>query len=226
MAARSSRRTSTASCAVVSLLLGLVAYLGLSTAFSLLSGRAASSRSDEEDVLRSRREFLAGAAALAAAGSAAPMAAQAAEIPFLGKTKGPFEIDPKDVMIIGNVDDPKIVQSKKEVETMQANVEGALVKLRADKQADLMYLVEPFGIADLREATTAINNIMDPPSAAGVQRLQRLMIQCRYAFEDDIPFPSSKKGVVQPRGEKRAERIEKFLSSYIGYSTELLKFLP
>merc|ERR1712146_14293 len=103
--------------------------------------------------------------------------------------------------------------------------EQALKALEADPQADLSGLIKPLGISDLRRATNTINNLMDDSSAAGTQRLQRLMIQSKYLFEEDIPMPISKKGVVQPRGEKRLVRIKNSMEEYVKYSKELLKFI-
>merc|ERR1712039_546225 len=103
--------------------------------------------------------------------------------------------------------------------------EAALSTLQKDPQADLVGMIKPLGISDLRRATNTINNLMDDSSAAGTQRLQRLMIMSKYKFEDEIPMPISKKGVVQPRGEKRLERVKEALNDYIKYSKEILKFI-
>merc|ERR1712039_792843 len=97
--------------------------------------------------------------------------------------------------------------------------------LNDDPQAELTGIIKPLGISDLRRATNTINNLMDDSSAAGTQRLQRLMIQAKFQMEDDLPMPISKKGVVQPRGEKRLNRIEEALKSYIMYSKQLLEFV-
>jgi len=66
---------------------------------------------------------------------------------------------------------------------------------------------------------------MDEATAAGTQRLQRLMIHNKYLMEDEIPFPVSKKGVVQKRGPARLERCQGFLKNYVKYSKELLEFV-
>merc|ERR1712217_703353 len=104
---------------------------------------------------------------------------------------------------------------------MGVEVETAMKTLEADPQADLMGIVKPLGISDLRRATNTINNLMDDSSAAGTQRLQRLMIQAKFQMEDDIPMPISKKGVVQKRGEFRQARIEEALKNYIENSNKL-----
>merc|ERR1711972_979820 len=117
------------------------------------------------------------------------------------------------------------VEARKTVQALKDEAEAALSTLQKDPQADLVAMIKPLGISDLRRATNTINNLMDDSSAAGTQRLQRLMIQSKYLFEEDIPMPLSKKGVVQPRGEKRLERIKISLNNYIMYSKELLKYL-
>ncbi|CAE7436261.1 unnamed protein product [Symbiodinium natans] len=65
---------------------------------------------------------------------------------------------------------------------------------------------------------------MDDKTAAATQRWQRLMIQAKYQWEDDIPFPVTKRGVQKPRGDKRNERIMVSLKNYISGSKELLQF--
>merc|ERR1719277_2304805 len=157
--------------------------------------------------------------------AAAPCAAEAAEFPGLGKLRGPFEIDPNEAIIVGDAAAPASQKAKAVVIELQQQAEAALVLLQKDPQADLTYMIKPFGIAELRDATNTINNLMDDYSAAGIQRLQRLMIQSKYRFEEDAPFPISKKGVVQPRGEKRLERIQSCLKDYVVNSKEMLKFL-
>jgi len=110
-----------------------------------------------------------------------------------------------------------------EIEVTEA--EGALTKLTSDDQVDLSYVITDYSLADLRASTNTINNLMDEATAAGTQRLQRLMIHNKYLYEDEIPFPVSKKGVVQKRGPARLKRIEESLKKYISYSKELLEFL-
>merc|ERR1711972_241237 len=100
--------------------------------------------------------------------------------------------------------------------------EANLASVNADPQFDLTPAVKPFTIAEIRDATNTINNLMDDTTAAGVQRLQRLMIFNMYTFEDDAPFPVSRKGVVQKRGEKRLQRVKQALKDYITNSKELL----
>merc|ERR1712007_99235 len=128
-------------------------------------------------------------------------------------------------VIVGDETSEATVAAKKAVESLQKEAEDALEKLNNNAQEGLQYMVTQFSIADLRDATNTINNLMDGPSAAGTQRLQRLMIQAKYQLADDIAFPVSKKGAVQPRGEKRLARLKECLKEYIQDSTELLKFL-
>merc|ERR1712060_454747 len=94
---------------------------------------------------------------------------------------------------------------------LKEEAEKALATLKTNPQADLAGLIKKFGIADLRDATNTINNLMDEQSAAGSQRHQRLMIQAKYALEDDLPLPVTKKGAIQARGDKRLERITRAL---------------
>jgi len=169
----------------------------------------------------SRRSLLAGAFGAAVL----PAAANAAELPFIGRQRGPFEVNPNSAVIVGDAAAPAAVKATEVVKRFQTQAEGALAALTNDTQADLDYIIEKFGIADLREATNTINNLMDGPSAAGTQRLQRLMIQAKYQLEDDVPFPVSRKGAVQPRGPQRASRVRECLQEYIQNSVELLKFL-
>jgi len=165
------------------------------------------------------------ALALGLAGASFPAIAVAAEFPGLGRLNGPFEVNPKDAVVVGDASADAAKAAKAKVVALQKEAEDALAKLKADPQVDLSSMVTQFGIADLREATNTINNLMDESTAAGTQRLQRLMIQAKYQFEDDIPFPVSRKGKVQPRGELRQARIEEALTNYIKNSKELLKFL-
>jgi len=138
---------------------------------------------------------------------------------------GPFEVDPKDAIIVGDADAAPAKKAKKKVADLLAEAEGALVKLKEDEQADLSYVVTDYSLADLREATNTINNLMDEATAAGTQRLQRLLIHNKYLMEDEIPFPVSKKGVVQKRGPARLKRIVSYTEKYIQFSKELLEFL-
>merc|ERR1712039_888557 len=139
--------------------------------------------------------------------------------------KGPFEMDPKEAVVVGDANSEASVAAKKTVQTLLVEAEGALAALEKDPQADLVPMIKPLGISDLRRATNTINNLMDDSSAAGTQRLQRLMIQAKFQFEDDIPMPISKKGVVQPRGEKRLGRLRDALEAYIKDSKQLLQFI-
>jgi hypothetical protein len=174
-----------------------------------------------------RREVLTGVIASLGASAVAtlPAAADAAELPFLGRQRGPFEVNPKSAVIVGDASDAKAVAARDKVVALQTQAEEALAKLTKNPQEDLMYMVEKFGIAELRDATNTINNLMDGPSAAGTQRLQRLMIQAKYQLEDDVPFPVTRKGVVQPRGEQRLGRIRAALEEYIKNSKDLVEFL-
>jgi len=151
--------------------------------------------------------------------------ASAAPFPGLGEQRGPFEIDPKEAVVVGDAGDPKSVEAKKTVQALLVEAEGALKALNDDPQAELTSIIKPLGISELRRATNTINNLMDDSSAAGTQRLQRLMIMSKYKYEDEIPMPISKKGVVQPRGEKRLERVKEALNDYVKYSKEILKFV-
>mmetsp|Transcript_23783 Transcript_23783/g.56249 ORF Transcript_23783/g.56249 Transcript_23783/m.56249 type:complete len:239 (-) Transcript_23783:91-807(-) len=176
-----------------------------------------------EDSL-SRRDLLTWSAFGAAlSGAASPT--WAAEFPGLGKPPGPFERDPNEAVIVGDANSAEAKAAKAKIIELQTEVEEALAKLEANPQEDLSGMVKQFGIADLREATNTVNNLMDETTAAGTQRLQRLMMQTKYQYEDDIPFPVSQKGVVQSRGEKRAQRIRSAMKAYIKYSNELLKFI-
>jgi len=151
--------------------------------------------------------------------------ATAAEFAFLGKPSGPFEVDPKEAVIVGDSESEQAKSAKEKVIALQQEAKTALTSISKDDQIDLTPMISRFGIANLREATNTINNLMDDQTAAGTQRLQRLMIQAKYQLEDDIPLPVSRKGVVQPRGPKRVQRIKVALQEYIDKSTELLKFI-
>ncbi|CAK9113345.1 Hypothetical protein SCF082_LOCUS52534 [Durusdinium trenchii] len=133
-------------------------------------------------------------------------------------------MNPNDAVVIGDAKDPKILEARKKVEALQAQAEEALAKLEKDPQADLAYMIQDFGIGELRLATNAINDIMDDKTAAATQRWQRLMIQAKYQWEIDVPFPTTKKGEERPRGEKRNDRIKESLKKYLTASKELLKF--
>merc|ERR1719343_795438 len=150
--------------------------------------------------------------------------AVAAEVPFFPSMPGPFEVDPKEVVITGDAKNPDIVKARQLLVKLQVQATDALKKLEADSQADVMDMVEPFGLAELFDATNKLNYILDDTSQAGLQRLRRLMIQAKYQFEDDAPLPVSKKGVVQPRGEKRLARIKECLNEYLKHSTRLLQY--
>lgn len=191
--------------------LATIWHLSASTAFSAA----------HTDATGRRAALLSGALATVAA----PVASRAAELPGLGKMRGPFEVDPKDAVIIGDAESSKMKSARAKVISLQEEAEQALASMGNDAQTDLMPMVTKFGIADLRDATNMINDIMDDASAAGTQRLQRLMIQSKYQLEDDIPFPVTRKGKVLPRGEERNNRIIKNLQDYIERSKQLMQFL-
>jgi len=180
-----------------------------------------------EPIYESRRGALAlGTFGAAASAGVLPAAAEKSKDYFiLPELPGPFEVDPKEAIIVGDADAPKAKEAKAKVVSCQKEAEDVLAKLEADPQADVSFAVQEFGIADLREATNTINNLMDEATAAGTQRLQRLMIHNKYLYEDEIPFPVSKKGVVQKRGPARLARIQSSLKNYMRYSKELLQFL-
>jgi len=175
--------------------------------------------------VQSRRSLLLPVVTLGAAAVSGERSASAASFPGLGTQKGPFELDPKEAVIVGDAKADASVTAKQTVQRLLDEAEKAMAALEKDPQADLVPMIKPLGISELRRATNTINNLMDDSSAAGTQRLQRLMIQAKYQVEDDIPMPISKKGVVQPRGEKRLERIREGLTEFIRYSKDLLQFL-
>eukprot|EP00416_Gambierdiscus_australes_P035937 CAMPEP_0171110142 /NCGR_PEP_ID=MMETSP0766_2-20121228/71185_1 /TAXON_ID=439317 /ORGANISM="Gambierdiscus australes, Strain CAWD 149" /LENGTH=235 /DNA_ID=CAMNT_0011571979 /DNA_START=28 /DNA_END=735 /DNA_ORIENTATION=- len=205
----------------------LLAAACLSSAF-IETGRlpaAVRTQPVQDDRSMARRELLAlgGAGVVAASALAAP--SLAADFPTLARQVGPFVRDPKEAVIVGDLNSDEAKNAKAKIIALQTEVEEALARLEKNPQEDLTGMIQPFGIADLREATNIINNLMDENTAAGIQRLQRLMIQAKVRFEDDIPFPVSQKGVVQPRGAKRTERIASAFKEYIKRSTELLEFI-
>ncbi|CAK0794272.1 unnamed protein product [Prorocentrum cordatum] len=175
----------------------------------------------------SRRGALAlGTFGAAASSGVLPAAAEKSKDYFiLPELPGPFEVDPKEAIIVGDAEAPQAKQARAKVESLLKEAETILAKLEEDPQADVSFAVQEFGIADLRVATNTINNLMDEATAAGTQRLQRLMIHNKYLYEDEIPFPVSKKGVVQKRGPARLARIQASLKKYAEYSRELLQFL-
>jgi len=151
--------------------------------------------------------------------------ALAAQVFGLGPQKGPFERDAKDAVIVGDAKSKDAQDAKATIVALQNEAVAALKSLDDDPQTDLQGMVKRFGISELREATNTINNLMDENTAAGIQRFQRLMIQAKYQYEDEIPFPLSKKGVPQPRGEMRLARVKEALNSYIDNSKALLTFI-
>merc|ERR1712079_856035 len=172
--------------------------------------------------LASRRMLLASGAVA----TALPVpSALAAEVFGLGPQKGPFERDPKDAVIVGDAKSKDAQEAKATIVALQKEAIAELDQLAEDPQTDLQAKIKRFGISELREATNTINNLMDENTAAGIQRFQRLMIQAKYQYEDEIPFPLNKKGAPQPRGEVRLARIEEALNSYIDNSKKLLEFL-
>lgn len=177
----------------------------------------------EPQTANSRRALLAaGSAGLL--GAMSPKSASAADFFGLPHIPGPFEMDPKEAVVIGDAADPQVKDAKAKVQELQTQAEQALDMIQKDPQADLSFMVKEFGIGDLRDATNVINDIMDDKTAAATQRWQRLMMQAKYQWEDDIPFPVTKRGVQKPRGDKRNERIIQSLKNYISGSKELLQF--
>jgi len=152
-------------------------------------------------------------------------ASQAAEVPFLGKIPGPFEMDPKKAVIVGDPESEEAQKAKAKVIEMRKTVEKALSELEADPQADLSYVSDPTFIGDSRLAINAITDLMDEKTQGGTNRWQRLMNQAIYLWQDDTPFPENRKGEKKPRGVKRNERITKAFKDFIYDSNELLKFL-
>eukprot|EP00437_Effrenium_voratum_P041092 CAMPEP_0181476968 /NCGR_PEP_ID=MMETSP1110-20121109/41977_1 /TAXON_ID=174948 /ORGANISM="Symbiodinium sp., Strain CCMP421" /LENGTH=203 /DNA_ID=CAMNT_0023602261 /DNA_START=61 /DNA_END=672 /DNA_ORIENTATION=+ len=171
----------------------------------------------------SRRAVLT-AASMGLLGTMGAETASAADFFGLPHIPGPFEMDPKEAVVIGDAADPQVKDAKAKVLELQTQAEQALDMIQKDPQADLSFMVKEFGIGDLRDATNVINDIMDDKTAAATQRWQRLMIQAKYQWEDDIPFPVTKRGVQKPRGDKRNERIISSLKNYISGSKELLQF--
>mmetsp|Transcript_68630 Transcript_68630/g.149365 ORF Transcript_68630/g.149365 Transcript_68630/m.149365 type:complete len:223 (-) Transcript_68630:142-810(-) len=190
-------------------------------AWSASSGLGFSSTSGVD-----RRTLLSGAVLGAAASAVvAPESSLAAEFPGLGKTRGAFEIDGKDAVVVGDAGSDAAKKAKAKVIELQEESEDALKRLEANPQEDLSYMLRNFVIADLRDATNVINNLMDDSSAGGTQRLQRLMINAKYRLADDAPFPVTKKGAVQARGPNRLERVKAALTEYVKASKSLLAFL-
>mmetsp|Transcript_56598 Transcript_56598/g.183309 ORF Transcript_56598/g.183309 Transcript_56598/m.183309 type:complete len:218 (-) Transcript_56598:240-893(-) len=193
----------------------VLALRALSPGLLFASPEAAASR---------RNLVLSGALAASALAPAAP--ALAAEFPLLGKVRGPFEVDPKEAIIVGDINSADSKAAKVMINRYLTSVEEARAALDKDEQSDITTLLKPLAISEIRQATNSINNLMDDASAAGVQRLQRLMIQEWYLIEDDIPFPLSKKGAVMSRGSERLKRCKGHLEGYAKASKELLEFVP
>ncbi|CAE7888598.1 unnamed protein product [Symbiodinium sp. KB8] len=130
----------------------------------------------EPQTANSRRALLAaGSAGLL--GAMSPKSASAADFFGLPHIPGPFEMDPKEAVVIGDAADPQVKDAKAKVQELQTQAEQALDMIQKDPQADLSFMVKEFGIGDLRDATNVINDIMDDKTAAATQRWQRLMIQ-------------------------------------------------
>mmetsp|Transcript_21215 Transcript_21215/g.39896 ORF Transcript_21215/g.39896 Transcript_21215/m.39896 type:complete len:215 (+) Transcript_21215:76-720(+) len=213
MASTSTLRTRRQAKAATLVAFGMGALWTLQTAFL----------APAEPPAANRRALLSvGSAALL--GALSPKTAEAADFIGLPHMPGPFEMDPKEAVVIGDAADPQIKEARAKVVELQNQAEEALDKIQKDPQADLSFMLKDFGIGDLRDATNAINDIMDDKTAAATQRWQRLMIQAKYQWEDDMPFPQTKRGEVRPRGEKRNERIIQSLKNYIAGSKELLQF--
>eukprot|EP00933_Yihiella_yeosuensis_P045236 TRINITY_DN40582_c0_g1_i1.p1 TRINITY_DN40582_c0_g1~~TRINITY_DN40582_c0_g1_i1.p1 ORF type:complete len:231 (+),score=42.17 TRINITY_DN40582_c0_g1_i1:116-808(+) len=147
-------------------------------------------------------------------------------LPFVGKVLGPFEIDPKQAVILGDANSKEVVEARAVVKRRLEEAEKLREDLKKDDQTDVMWWTSPLAIAELRKVGNAINDIMDERTAPAVQRFERLMIQARYRFEDDAPFPETKKGEKRGRGPQRLKRMLLNLDEYIGYSQGLLELLP
>merc|ERR1719188_1170518 len=133
-----------------------VALLG-AVALGLFSGNSVSfvappqqERAAEE--ASGRRELLAWTALGLAASPVAPAVAVETGYGFFDKLPGPFEVDPKEVVVTGDAKNPDIVKARKLLVTLQAQATDALKKLEADNQADVMDMVEPFGLAEIAPA--------------------------------------------------------------------------
>jgi len=169
-----------------------------------------------------RRSFLAGSAGAAAFfGSSV---AQAADFPGLPAYKGNFERDPNEKLFVGDNESPAAVKAKTLVETMQVQAQEVMDKMKQDPQTDLTSYIGDARIGQFRLATNLLDELLDDSSAAGVQRLQRLMIGKLYIQNEEGPFPISKKGVVQPRGPVKADRFIKASEEFVNYSKQYLKF--
>eukprot|EP00444_Apocalathium_aciculiferum_P033622 CAMPEP_0183484812 /NCGR_PEP_ID=MMETSP0370-20130417/179111_1 /TAXON_ID=268820 /ORGANISM="Peridinium aciculiferum, Strain PAER-2" /LENGTH=282 /DNA_ID=CAMNT_0025678105 /DNA_START=71 /DNA_END=916 /DNA_ORIENTATION=- len=116
----------------------------------------------------SRRNVLL-SAALAAAAVAPAAPAVAAEFPLLGKVRGPFEVDPKEAIIVGDINSADSKAAKVMINRYLTSVEEARAALDKDEQSDITTLLKPLAISEIRQATNSINNLMDDASAAGVQ---------------------------------------------------------
>jgi len=203
-----------------------LAFLGASAVLELRALRPGLLFASPEAAASRRNVLLSGALAAAAVAAAPVAPAVAAEFPLLGKVRGPFEVDPKEAIIVGDINSAESKAAKVMINRYLTSVEEARAALDKDEQADITSLLKPLAISEIRQATNSINNLMDDASAAGVQRLQRLMIQEWYLIEDDIPFPLSKKGAVMSRGSARLNRCKGHLEGYARASKELLEFVP
>eukprot|EP00933_Yihiella_yeosuensis_P032684 TRINITY_DN2630_c0_g1_i1.p1 TRINITY_DN2630_c0_g1~~TRINITY_DN2630_c0_g1_i1.p1 ORF type:complete len:230 (+),score=50.05 TRINITY_DN2630_c0_g1_i1:80-769(+) len=174
--------------------------------------------------IQSRRSLLSGAMfgtlAAAPAANAAPFLFGLMDVP------GPFELDPKKGVIVGDPKSEKILKAQKLVQGLIAEAKGMKESLANDDQYDVMPKIQALGIAEFRLATNDINNIMDEKTAPAIQRWQRLLIQAKYNFEDEAPFPKTRDGKVKPRGPERLKRMNKLLDQIIFDGEEMLKFLP
>jgi len=142
-----------------------------------------------------------------------------------GEVTGPFERNPKEAVVVGDLTAPETVKAIADVKKFQKQAEDALAALEKDPQADVTKIVTPTDIGEIRLATNIINNVMDDRTAAGTQRLQRLMNEARFLFEDDAPMPVNRAGEAKPRGPQRLNRIQINLGDYVKYSKELLAFV-
>eukprot|EP00929_Paragymnodinium_shiwhaense_P078490 TRINITY_DN406_c0_g1_i1.p2 TRINITY_DN406_c0_g1~~TRINITY_DN406_c0_g1_i1.p2 ORF type:complete len:121 (+),score=25.43 TRINITY_DN406_c0_g1_i1:77-439(+) len=102
------RRSSSLLCGAVALT--AATYSALNVAFSLLPGHP--------EEAAGRRQTLANSAAVVAA-TAASAPALAAELPFLGRQRGPFEMDPKEAVIVADSTTDAVKAARAKVQALQ-----------------------------------------------------------------------------------------------------------
>lgn len=135
-----------------------------------------------------------------------------------------MERDPNEKLIVGDVDAKESVKAKEFVAKLTTEVETIQTKLKEDGQADLEGYVSQKKIADFRTASNLLDELLDDSSAAGVQRLQRLMINELYVMNEDMPFPVSRKGKQQPRGPIKKGRVIVATENFLKYSKQYFEF--